>query len=310
MPELVVLISGGLLHWARNLLPSGGGYYWRVSLEVGSAERMVWQVTEEEQVMLIYERPEPVKKRAEQLKQPGEKVYIQPLEFRLYGGSYFWVRFDHGNHDWYLIVDKDGNVPRRDQKVDDLLIAGLSVGSAYNDLNFNEKMSKKKDNLILKKYLPLFRKVKEYISGRNPALLTDYDQFEKLVNTTIELQPKMRKGFKEIERLGKFFHRKRYITDELYEEFREVHYPTAKYGFLQGYEQVKSYPARKKVISYLFRSGKVVWALKLLYLHINFWSDKLESEQQKGFDNMHRIFIEGKRGEVEEYMLRHCRNPE
>lgn len=96
----------------------------------------------------------------------------------------------------------------------------------------------------------------------------------------------MRKGFKEIERLGKFFHRQRYITDELYEEFREVHYPTAKYGFLQGHEQVKSYPARKKVISYLFRSGKVIWAFKLLYLHINFWSDKLESEQQKGFDNM------------------------
>ncbi|QKI80707.1 hypothetical protein [Kroppenstedtia eburnea] len=76
------------------------------------------------------------------MKQPGEKVYIQPLEFRLYGGSYFWVRFDHGNHDWYLIVDKDGNVPHRDQKVDDLLIAGLSVGSAYNDPNFNEKRSR------------------------------------------------------------------------------------------------------------------------------------------------------------------------
>ncbi|MFD1435041.1 hypothetical protein ACFQ5F_09005 [Kroppenstedtia eburnea] len=260
--------------------------------------------------MLIYERPEAVKRKAEQLKQSGENIYIQPLEFRLFGGTFFWIRYYKKEENWYLIVDKEGNVPPRDKKVDDLLIAGLSVGSAYNDLNFNEKMSKKKDDIRFKKYLPLLQKVKEFITVQNPVLLDDFSQFEKLIHTTIELQPKMRQGFKEMERLGKFFHRNRYITDELYDEFRKIHYATVKYGFLPGYEQVKSYPARKKVISYLFRCGKISWAIKLWFLHIQLQSDNLDPEQQKGFDQMYQIFIEGKRGEVEEYMLRHCRNPE
>lgn len=260
--------------------------------------------------MLIYEQPEAVKQAAEKMKKPGESIYILPLELRMFGGSYFSVRFDKGEDCWFLIVDKEGKIPPKDKKVNDLLVAGLRVGSAYNDLSFNKKMRERKHDLTLKKYLPLFQVIREYLNKRNPKLLNDFSQYEKLLHTIIELQPKLREGMQVIKNLGEFFHDNRYITDELYEEFREVHWQTGKYMFLQGYEQVRSYEARKNVVHYLFRSGKLLWAIKLWFLHIRFSSDNLNVAQKEGFDKLHRIYIEGKQSKDEEYMLSHCRNPE
>ncbi|MDA8352428.1 MAG: hypothetical protein M0Z65_04415 [Firmicutes bacterium] len=262
--------------------------------------------------MLHWKPPQPVVETAERYKKDGEICEFSPMEYRLYGGSYYAACYNPNKENIWMFLDGDGSRLKKGS-MKDIVTVILSVNALFNDLRFLKKAEKNRHDRKYQRSYHLITQAEQSINPNHPVY-KDFLAFKNVFDTIIRYSPIIRRKAKEIREIGKQLHYERYLDEPLYQRLMDLRYDMIHGMFQQNRALVESYQSRKKVVRHLWKQGKIWLAIRLAFFYLfDNKSNQLSNADRQTYRELREIFIEGKGpldipGETEKAIQR-SRNP-
>ncbi|OYD06147.1 hypothetical protein [Paludifilum halophilum] len=261
--------------------------------------------------MLDWNPPQPVVDTVERYQRNNEVYKFSPVEYRLFGGSYYAAIYTSGDDNSWIFMNHKGERLRKSE-MRDIVIAIISVNGVYNDLRFNKKVEKVKHDRMYKRNYHLLTKAENWIK-KDGSIYKDFLAFKNIFDTCIHYFPILRKTMKEIREIGEKLHRIPYLDETVYQRILELRYEMGRCMFYQNHAQIQSYESRKNVVRYLWKRKKYWLAIRLWYFHWICMSDNLSYKDRKMYRQMNEVYLEGKDptevSDVFEPVIQNSRNP-
>ncbi|SDC76910.1 hypothetical protein SAMN04488112_1168 [Melghirimyces thermohalophilus] len=260
-----------------------------------------------------FEAPEHIVDCVEQYKESGEKYNILNSRIKVKNDVFYHVIYHIGNSPTGdLIIRQDGSIPFLDE-IKDAMIIGSQVRHKNKVLYTNGKeFVNMKHERFMRKTLQLLNKIESKLRDSMPSgVQKALEEFKRGPETTLEQQPRLREFYHKADRLIKRMVQDRLITQEDFDLLDHYIDELGKAAFLQNDVQMNTYSARKKVIRYLFSTGKIILAFRLWISHLRMHPEK--PKHPKAHEEVKRYIYDGE--ELEEYkenikkLFEQARNP-
>ncbi|MDR6227050.1 hypothetical protein [Desmospora profundinema] len=218
----------------------------------------------------------------------------------------------------YLVVNKDGSLPRIDDSVKKALEIAVEYSSQSQTLyGYFKRVSLSSVN-YMKKSLTVLDKIVDLYPNASQQMKDSIERFRVCFREGITHKNEMRKYYTKADHLIQNEMRGRTVTVDLHRKMMHLVKMNAYHGFCYNKLQLETAEDRMNVIRFLRQKGKYIWALRLYLSQKGMLSaEKMSSEDERYFRTLDKHWHDGFKDDIflmenEETMndvVRKCRNP-
>jgi hypothetical protein len=263
--------------------------------------------------MRPFEVPRHVRDMVESKKRLGETYRFATAVIRVNEHDYYYASYHRGSETTgNIFVRSDGELPKTGEVIEAIRVA---MGASTINNNFYQT-----GIWLTRRYLGFMKRANRLLD-RVLTRFTDaphdvrksIERFREVTEKVLEWHEKYTAISRQMDHKLKEIGEKQILVPEDYEQLKEMHFQLGKLLFLQNYIQMQTYYDREKVIKFLFKQLKWIWAARLLFFHFRLHPADVKPKDRETFELAKRRYIDNQELETERIELEEClamtRNP-